>query len=95
MAQAAHRENEPYVLEIELPGDAQEDLRSVLNGLGLDGSNPDELGDAFGTALSMEAFLLNEANNGNHIWIVDKNGQRRELLVKRGETKRRRPTTAA
>jgi hypothetical protein len=88
MAQTAHSEDEPYVLEIELPADAQQDLRTVLNGLGLNGADPDDLGDAFGTALSMEAFLLEEAQNGSRIWIVDKNGQRRELLVKpRGETR--------
>jgi hypothetical protein len=73
---------EPYVLEIELPADAQRDLSEVLRGLGLSGEKGDDLGEAIGAALSMEATLMREANRGNKIVIVDKDGQQREVLLK-------------
>jgi hypothetical protein len=68
-----------YILEIELAPDAQNDLGLIRKELGL------EPGDAIGTALGMEAFLLEQASMGNKIMIVDQKGHQRELMVKPGE----------
>jgi hypothetical protein len=73
---------EPYVLEIELPADAQRDLGEILKGLGLSGEKGDDLGEAIGAALSTEALLIKEVDRGNKIVIVDKDGRQREVLLK-------------
>jgi hypothetical protein len=69
---------DPYVLRIELTPDAQSDLGTITKELGL------ETGDAIGTALGMEAFLLEQIASGKKIVIIDKEGRQRELMVKTG-----------
>jgi hypothetical protein len=69
---------EPYVLRIELTPDAQSDLGRITHELKLN------TGDAIGTALGMEAFLLEEVANGKKVMIVDKQGHQSELMVKTG-----------
>jgi hypothetical protein len=70
---------EPYVLRIELDDAAKNDLGTITKELQID------TGDAIGTALGMEAFLLEQVNNGKKVLIVDKEGRQRELMVKNGE----------
>jgi hypothetical protein len=77
---------EPYILQIELAPDAQNDLGLITKELGI------APGEAIGTAIGMEAFLLEQAASGNKVMIVDQKGRQRELMVKTGmETNGRRP----
>jgi len=69
---------EPYVLRIELDPAARNDLGTITKELRVDA------GDAIGTALGMEAFLLEEVGRGKKVMIVDKEGRQRELMVKTG-----------
>ncbi|MGA8550956.1 MAG: hypothetical protein WB678_12035 [Stellaceae bacterium] len=69
---------EPYVLRIELDPNAQNDLGTITKELKID------TGDAIGTALGMEAFLLEQVAIGKKVVIIDKDGRQRELMVKTG-----------
>lgn len=69
---------DPYVLHIELSPSAQSDLGTITKVLGI------ETGDAIGTALGMEAFLLEQIASGKKIMIIDEKGHQRELVVKNG-----------
>lgn len=69
---------DPYVLRIELTPDARNDLGRITTELKL---GP---GDAIGTALGMEAFLLEQVADGKKVVIVDQEGHQRELVVKSG-----------
>ncbi len=71
---------EPDVLRIQLDDNAKNDLGRITKELQVD------TGDAIGTALGMEAFLLEQVSNGKKIMIIDKEGRQRELMVKVGET---------
>jgi len=70
--------SEPRVLTIELTPDAQNDLGTITKELGLNA------GDAIGTALGMEAFLLEQVSSGKKVMLIDKEGRQRELMVKTG-----------
>ncbi|MGH7044913.1 MAG: hypothetical protein ACREE2_00815 [Stellaceae bacterium] len=67
---------EPYVLRIELDDAAKSDLGRITKELQVD------TGDAIGTALGMEAFLLEQVGDGKRVVVIDKAGGQRELMVK-------------
>jgi hypothetical protein len=72
-------------ITIQLTPNARAALQEIQSRLGL---SP---GEAIGTALGMEAFLLQEVeNNDARIIIEDKNGNRRQLTVKKEEGDARR-----
>src|SRR4051794_33876080 len=74
---------DPYLLEIELPEESQRDLGQILHALGLSGERGEDLGEAIGAALSTEALLLRETTMpGTKIFVVDKNGNQREVLLR-------------
>ena len=72
-------------ITIQLTPNARAALEEIQSRLGV------SLGEAIGTALGMEAFLLQEVeNNDARIIIEDKNGNRRQLTVKKEEVDARR-----
>jgi hypothetical protein len=76
--------NNPEIT-IQLTPNARAALDEIQSRLGV------SLGEAIGTALGMEAFLLQEVeNNDAKIIIEDKNGNRRQLTVKKEEGDGRR-----
>jgi hypothetical protein len=79
MPEQSHRsrEEEALILQIELTSGARTDLQHIMQALGVE-----DLGDAIGAALGMEAFLLEEAAKGSRVVIIDKDGRQREVMIK-------------
>src|SRR5258705_4817252 len=84
MDKAEQRDEE---LTLVIPPPSQQDLRYIIHALGLNENRPEDVGEAIGAALSMEAIILGAAERGAQVFIIDKDGRRHEVLPKEwGET---------